>query len=79
MFGKSAKTNEEKDIEATRKMSDPKYSMPQWCPWGLTRSQKRKMQRLRAKQNREKEADKIFNDTYPLFLPPQKYMETKVC
>jgi hypothetical protein len=28
MFGKSAKTNEEKDIEATRKTSDRKYSIP---------------------------------------------------
>jgi hypothetical protein len=38
----------------------------------LTRSQKRKLQRLRAKENQEKEAEKIFNDTHPQYPPLQK-------
>jgi hypothetical protein len=64
IFGESANTNKTGDMAAI-KITDPKYSMPRWCPAGLTRSQKRKLQRLRAKENQEKEAEKIFNDTYP--------------
>jgi hypothetical protein len=48
IFGESANTTEKEDM-ATIKTADPKYSMPRWCPAGLTRSQKRKLQRLRAK------------------------------
>jgi hypothetical protein len=44
----------------------------------LTRSQKRKLQRLRAKENQEKEAEKIFNDTHPQYPPPQKRWRPKV-
>jgi hypothetical protein len=51
--------------------------MPRWCPAGLTRSQKRKLQRLRAKESQEKEAEKIFNDTHPLYPPPQKKWRPK--
>jgi hypothetical protein len=43
-----------------------------------TRSQKRKLQRLRAKEHQEKEAEKIFNDTHPQYLPPQKKWRPKV-
>jgi hypothetical protein len=52
--------------------------MPRWCPSGLTRSQKRKLQRLIAKESQEKEAEKIFNDTHPQYLPPQKRWRPKV-
>jgi hypothetical protein len=61
----------------TIKTVDPKYSMPRWCPAGLTRSQKRKLQRLRVKENQEKEAEKIFNDTHPQYPPPQKKRRPK--
>jgi hypothetical protein len=44
----------------------------------LTRSQKRKLQRLRAKESQEKEAEKIFNDTHPQYPPPQKRWRPKV-
>jgi hypothetical protein len=64
IFGESANTNKTEDTAAF-KIVDPKYSMPRWCPMGLTRSQKRKLQRLRAKESQEKEAEKIFNDTHP--------------
>jgi hypothetical protein len=76
IFGESANTNKKEDTTAI-KIADPKYSMPRWCPSGLTRSQKRKLQRLRAKESQEKEAKKIFNDTHPQYPPPQKKMETK--
>jgi hypothetical protein len=71
-FGESANTTKKEDT-ATIKTADPKYSMPRWCPAGLTRSQKRKLQRLRAKESQEKEAEKIFNDTHP----PQKKWRPK--
>jgi hypothetical protein len=77
IFGESANTTKKEDM-ATIKTADPKYSMPRWCPAGLTRSQKRKLQRLRAKENQEKEAEKIFNDTHPQYPPPQKKWRPKV-
>jgi hypothetical protein len=43
----------------------------------LTRSQKRKLQRLRAKENQKKEAEKIFNDTHPKYPPPPKKWRPK--
>jgi hypothetical protein len=76
IFGESANTNK-KEGTAVNKTTDPKYSMPRWCPSGLTRSQKRKLQRLRAKKNQEKEAEKIFNDTNPQYPPPQKKWRPK--
>jgi hypothetical protein len=39
--------------------------------------QKRKLQRLRAKENQEKEAEKIFSDTHPQYPPPQKRWRPK--
>jgi hypothetical protein len=55
IFGESANKNTKEDTDAI-KIADPKYSMPRWCPSGLIRSQKRKLQRLRANENQEKEA-----------------------
>jgi hypothetical protein len=76
IFGESANTTKKEDT-ATIKTADPKYSMPQWCPAGLTRPQKRKLQRLRAKESQEKEAEKIFNDTHPQYPSPQKKWRPK--
>jgi hypothetical protein len=76
IFGESANTTKKEDT-ATIKIVDPKYSMPRWCPAGLTRSQKRKLQRLRAKESHEKEAEKIFNDTNPQYPTPQKKWRPK--
>jgi hypothetical protein len=69
-----AKANGEKDkiSKASNKIFDPKYSMPRWCSLGLTHSQKPKLQRLREKENREKGAEKIFNDTHPQYPRPYK-------
>jgi hypothetical protein len=77
IFGESANTTKKEDT-TTIKTANPKYSMPDWCPAGLTRSQKRKLQRLRAKESQEKEAEKIFNDTHPQYPPPQKKWRPKV-
>jgi hypothetical protein len=76
IFGESANTTKKEDT-AIIKTADPKYSMPRWCPARLTRSQKRKLQRLRAKESQEKEAEKTFNDTHPLYPPPQKKWRPK--
>jgi hypothetical protein len=76
IFGESANTTKKEDT-ITIKTADPKYCMPRWCPAGLTRSQKRKLQRLRAKESQEKEAEKIFNDTHPQYPPPQKKWRPK--
>jgi hypothetical protein len=64
-------TQTKKDT-AVNKTADSKYSRPRWCPSGLTRSQKRKLQRLKAKENQEKVAEKILNDMHPKYPPPQK-------
>jgi hypothetical protein len=76
IFGESDNTNKKEDTTAI-KIANPKYSMPRWCPSGLTRSQKRKLQRLRAKESQEKEVEKIFNDTHPQYPPPQKRWRPK--
>jgi hypothetical protein len=76
IFGEAANTTKREDT-ATIKTADPKYFMPRWCPAGLTRSQKRKFQCLRAKESQEKEAEKIFNDTHPQYPPPQKKWRPK--
>ena len=39
----------------------------------MTHSQKRKLQRLRAKDKREQEAEWVFNETHPVY--PQKKRE----
>jgi hypothetical protein len=76
IFDESASTNKKENM-TVNKTINPKYSMPRWCPSGLTRSQKRKLQRLRAKEIKEKEAEKIFNDTHPQYPPPQKRWRPK--
>jgi hypothetical protein len=76
IFGKSANTGEEQDTTAI-KIADPKYSMPRWCLSGLTQSQNRKLQRLRAKEGKEKEVEKIFNDTHPQYPTTAKEVEAK--
>jgi hypothetical protein len=76
MIGESANTSKKEDT-VVNKTIYPKYSRPQWCPSGLTRSQKRQLQRLRTKENQKKEAEKIFNDTHPQYPLPQKRWRPK--
>jgi len=53
------------DHEASSSSSTSKYFQPRWCPPGLTHTQRRKLQRLRAQEKKEKELkrlrDKQFN------------------
>jgi hypothetical protein len=76
IFGKSTNTSKEGDTTAI-KTAEPKYSMPRWCPSGLTRSQNRKLQRFRAKESKEKKVEKIFNDTHLQYPSPQKSCRPK--
>jgi hypothetical protein len=72
-FGESTKGDEvvvASNDKVESKLLDPKYSMPRWCPSGLSRSQKCKVQCLREKENREKEVERVFNKTHPEY--PQK-------
>jgi hypothetical protein len=38
IFGKLANADKEEDTGMTSKTTDLKYSMPRWCPSGLTQS-----------------------------------------
>jgi hypothetical protein len=42
------------DHEASGSSSNSKYFLPRWCPPGLTRTQRRKLQRLRFQEKKEK-------------------------
>jgi len=48
---------------------DPKYTQPKWCPPGLTKTKKRRLQRMRNQEKAEHEAEKrrnkSFNETHP--------------
>jgi hypothetical protein len=62
------------------KPRDPKYTQPRWCPLGLTKTKKRKLQRLRnqeiVEQEAEKQRDKLFNDARPM-VPAKQVWKPK--
>jgi hypothetical protein len=43
------------DHEASSSKPDPKYHQPRWCPGGLSHTQKRKLQRMRAREKKDQE------------------------
>jgi hypothetical protein len=45
------------DHNASGSGSNSKYFQPRWCPPGLTRTQRRKLQRLRLWERKEKEVE----------------------
>jgi hypothetical protein len=61
--------------EKTDKVVDSKYLQPRWCPPDLTRTQKRKLQRLRFvemwEMEQEKRRDELFDEIKPRTLPKQ--------
>ena len=69
------------DHEANNSNSTSKYFQPRWCPPGLTRTQKRKLQRLRFQEKKEQEferlRDKQFNHYRPM-VPQGKEWRVKV-
>jgi hypothetical protein len=71
------------DHEAsTRKAKprDPKYNQPKWCPPGLTRTKKRRLQRMRNQEKvehtAEKWRDEVFDKTH--HVPSKRWMLKKV-
>jgi hypothetical protein len=50
--------------EASGSSSNSKYFLPRWCPPGLTRTQRRKLQRLRFQEKREKELEKQRDEAF---------------
>jgi hypothetical protein len=75
IFGEPANKNKKEDA-AVNKTADPKYSMPRWCPSGLTRS-KTKITAPQSKEEPGKGGRKIFNDTHLQYPPPQKRWRPK--
>ena len=84
VFGKSVNPSIQRPImandhEASSSSSKSKYFQPRWCPPGLTRTQRRKLQCLRA-QEKEQEfkrlRDKQFNHNKPM-VPQGKVWRVK--
>ena len=46
-----------------------KYHQPRWCPSGLTHTQKRKLQRLRNKEKKEHEKEKMRDEEFNRYRP----------
>ena len=51
-----------------KKPVDPKYTQPVWCPPGLTKTQKRKLQRLRNQDRAEKEAERLRDERFEIHI-----------
>ena len=58
------------DHEASSNTTTSRYFQPRWCPPGLTRTQRMKLQCLRAQEKKEKEIEKLrdkqFNQCSPI-------------
>jgi hypothetical protein len=57
------------DHEASGSSSNSKYFLPRWCPLGLTRTQRRKLQCLRFQEKREKELEKQRDEAFNQYGP----------
>ena len=86
MFGKSVNSPVQRPIrandhQARSSSSTSKYFQLRWCPPGLTRTQKRKLQRLQFQEKKEQEIqklrDKQFNQCRPM-VPQGKVWMVKV-
>ena len=64
MFDKSVNSPVQRPIRANDHQASSgspasKYFQPRWCPPGLTRTQRRKLQRLRAQKKKENEFKRL--------------------
>ena len=58
------------DHEAgSSKSAADKYHQPRWCSSGLTHTQKRKLQRLRNKEKKEQEEEKMRDEDFNRYKP----------
>ena len=74
VFGKSASSPIQKsamanDHVASSSSAANKYHQPRWCPPRLTHTQKQKLQRLRNKEKREQEAEKLRDEHFNKYRP----------
>jgi len=56
------------EASGSRGIAD-KYHQPRWCPSGLTHTQQRKLQRLRNKEKKEQEAEKMRDEHFNKYRP----------
>jgi hypothetical protein len=67
----------DREEQKANKVMDSKYLQPRWCPPGLTRTRRRKLQQLWLAQMREKEREKwrdeLFDEIKPMTLPRQEW------
>jgi hypothetical protein len=72
--------NDHEASTSKAKPRDPKYTQPKWCPLGLTKTQKRRLQRMRNQEKvehtAEKRRDEFFDKTHP--VPYKKWVLKKV-
>jgi hypothetical protein len=57
------------DHEDSGSSSNSKYFLPRWCPPGLTRTQRRKLQCLRFQEKRENELEKQRDEAFNQYRP----------
>ena len=75
VFGKSVDTPVQRPVIANDHEANSssnavdKYHQPRWCPPGLTQTQKRKLQRLRNKEKKEQEAEKMRDEHFNKYRP----------
>ena len=74
VFGKSASSPIQKsamanDHVASSSSTANKYHQPRWCPPGLSHTKNRKLQRLRNKEKKELEAEKIRDEHFNKYRP----------
>ncbi|KAK1668451.1 hypothetical protein QYE76_056610 [Lolium multiflorum] len=72
--------NDHEASTSKAKPRDPKYTQPKWCPLGLTKTQKRRLQRMRNQEKvehtAEKRRDEFFDKTHR--VPYKKWVLKKV-
>src|ERR1041385_1542301 len=73
-------TNDHEASTSEVEPRDPKYTQPKWCPPGISKSQKRRLQRMRSHEKVEQEAEKLrdewFNEDRPM-VPAAKVWRPK--
>ncbi|KAK1668214.1 hypothetical protein QYE76_056373 [Lolium multiflorum] len=72
--------NDHEASTSKAKPRDPKYTQPKWCPLGLTKTKKRRLQRMRNQEKvehtAEKQRDEVFDKTH--LVPYKKWVLKKV-
>ena len=67
--------NDHEASTSKAKPRDPKYTQRKWCPLGLTKTMKRRLQRMRnhekVERKEEKQRDELFNEIWPMALTKQ--------